>query len=184
MINLCLSALLIFSLASCGDSKEANNDAKDQNTYASGEKPDGSNDKVGNVVGDAVDGTDGELDASVVNNNNTLDSSANTGGPDMVFEYDIHDFGEIEEGLKVQYNFKFTNPGTEPLIVSDAKGTCGCTVPKVPEHPVLPGESSHLLVTYDSKGRSGNFEKQVKIQTNGNPAERVISIKGTVLNLE
>jgi Rieske Fe-S protein len=100
------------------------------------------------------------------------------------FEETTYDYGEIMEGEKVVHNYKFTNTGKEPLIISNAKGSCGCTVPDWPREPIAPGASSEIKVQFDSKGK-GKVEgaaqsKRVTITANTDPANSYLTIKGTV----
>jgi archaellum component FlaG (FlaF/FlaG flagellin family) len=105
---------------------------------------------------------------------------ASTSLAEMTFETDIHDFGTIEYAGNGTYEFKFKNTGKEPLIISNAKGSCGCTVPTYPKDiPIKPGESNVIKVTYDTK-RAGNFTKTVTINSNAKTPEKVITIKGVV----
>lgn len=99
---------------------------------------------------------------------------------EMTFETDVHDFGTIEYAGNGTYEFKFKNTGKEPLIISDAKGSCGCTVPTYPKNvPIKPGESQVIKVTYDTK-RAGNFTKTVTIHSNAKTPEKILTIKGHV----
>jgi hypothetical protein len=99
---------------------------------------------------------------------------------EMSFEKDVHDFGTIDYAGNGTYDFKFKNTGTEPLIITDAKGSCGCTVPTYPKNiPIKPGESQIIKVTYDTK-RAGNFTKTVTINSNAKTPQKVITIKGIV----
>lgn len=110
----------------------------------------------------------------------TTATPASTSLAEMTFETDLHDFGTIEYGGNGSYEFKFKNTGKEPLIISNAKGSCGCTVPTYPKDvPIKPGESNVIKVTYDTK-RAGNFSKTVTITSNSKTPEKVISIKGVV----
>ena len=68
-----------------------------------------------------------------------------TTNPKMDFEATEWDFGEIDQGDAVEYVFKFKNSGTDPLIITNAKGSCGCTVPEWPREPVAPGETGRLM---------------------------------------
>ena len=103
-------------------------------------------------------------------------------GPTTTIEFaeSVFDFGTIESGDKVSHTYKFTNTGTEPLIIKKAKGSCGCTVPKWPKEPIAPGATAELLVEFNSKGKSGAQNKQVTITANTSPANTKISIKGEV----
>jgi len=94
------------------------------------------------------------------------------------------DFGEVMEGEKVNHAYEFTNTGTEPLIISNAKGSCGCTVPNWPRNPIAPGETAVIDVAFDSKGKGkvgGNLQsKRVTITANTDPANTYLTIKGKV----
>lgn len=100
------------------------------------------------------------------------------------FEEDTYDYGEIMEGEKVVYEYKFKNTGTEPLIISNAKGSCGCTVPEWPREPIPVGGSNVIKVQFDSKGKGkvgGQPQsKRVTLTTNTDPANIYLTIKGTV----
>jgi len=99
---------------------------------------------------------------------------------EMTFETDVHDFGAIEYAGNGTYEFKFKNTGKEPLIISEAKGSCGCTVPTYPKNvPIKPGESQVIKVTYDTK-RAGNFTKTVTIHSNAKTGDKILTIKGHV----
>ncbi len=99
---------------------------------------------------------------------------------EMTFDKELHDFGTIEYAGNGTYEFKFKNTGKEPLIISDAKGSCGCTVPTYPKNvPIKPGEIQVIKVTYDTK-RAGNFTKTVTIHSNAKTPEKVLTIKGSV----
>jgi hypothetical protein len=109
--------------------------------------------------------------------------SANPSQAEIVFEKETHDFGNIEFGGDGTYAFRFTNTGKEPLVISDAKGSCGCTVPKWPKEPVMKGQSNAINVSYDTK-RVGPFTKTVTINSNAKSAVKVLTIKGNVLAKE
>src|ERR1700761_3913605 len=84
-------------------------------------------------------------------NNTTASTTANAAdAPAMKFDKITHDFGKIKAGEKVTYDFKFTNSGKSPLIITDAIATCGCTKPEWPKTPVKPGESGAIHVTFNS----------------------------------
>jgi hypothetical protein len=75
--------------------------------------------------------------------------------------------------------FTFTNSGSAPLIISRVQSTCGCTIPKKPEAPIMPGAKGEIKVSYDTK-RLGRFNKQIIIFSNAKEARKVIKIKGFV----
>jgi len=94
------------------------------------------------------------------------------------------DFGTITSGEKVEHVYKFTNTGSEPLIISDAKGSCGCTVPEWPKEPIAPGATNEILVRFDSSNKSGAQSKRVTLTTNTDPAQNFLTIKGQVNKVE
>ena len=99
----------------------------------------------------------------------------------MVFEEYEHNFGTIKEGQMVTHVFNFVNTGTNPLIIANAKGSCGCTVPEWPKDPIPPGERGKITVSYDSKNRSGSQEKTVSITANTDPQITQLKIKAQVI---
>lgn len=96
------------------------------------------------------------------------------------FEKTEHDFGKIGQEVTVEYTFKFKNVGTEPLIISEAKGSCGCTVPEYSKEPIPVGESGVIAVSFDPKGKSGIQRKTVNITANTNPARTTLNILSEV----
>ncbi len=105
---------------------------------------------------------------------------APAGGAEIEFEKEIHDFGKMKQHGDASTVFTFKNTGTEPLIISNAKGSCGCTVPTWPREPIAPGESGEIKVKYDSK-RVGPINKSVTITSNApNAKSKVIRIKGNI----
>lgn len=100
-------------------------------------------------------------------------------GPSMKFENIEVDYGTIEQGSDPLRVFKFTNVGDEPLIISKAKGSCGCTVPQYPQDPILPGETAQIEVRYDTN-RIGPFQKTVTLTTNEAESSHILKIKGKV----
>ena len=98
----------------------------------------------------------------------------------MTFTETTFDYGTISEGDKVSHTYTFTNSGDEPLVISSAKGSCGCTVPKWPREPIAPGATGEILVEFNSKGKTGNQSKTVTLVANTEPAQSVLTIKGVV----
>lgn len=102
-------------------------------------------------------------------------------GPELKFEKEVHDFGKLQQYGDASTEFVFTNTGTEPLIISNARGSCGCTVPEWPREPIAPGATAAIKVKYDSK-RVGPINKSVTISSNAsNSPTKVIRIKGEIL---
>ncbi len=104
-----------------------------------------------------------------------------TQGAKIEFAKETHDYGEVKYGGDGKCTFEFTNTGTENLIISNAKGSCGCTVPSWPKEPLAPGKTASITVKYDTN-RPGAINKSVTITSNAvNTPTKVIRIKGNVL---
>ncbi|TVR38008.1 MAG: DUF1573 domain-containing protein [Cryomorphaceae bacterium] len=113
-----------------------------------------------------------------------LQAQAVNAGPVIEFDKEVHDYGEIEQHGNGVCEFTLTNTGNEPLIISQAKGSCGCTVPSYDKEPIMPGATSVIKVKYDTK-RVGPINKAVTITSNAtNAPSKVLRIKGTVLAAE
>lgn len=97
------------------------------------------------------------------------------------FEETVHFFGQVKEGEVVEHTFRFTNTGPVALIIYDARSTCGCTVPEFPKEPIPPGESSQMLVRFNTQNKTGQQVKTVTVQANTLPAETKLSLSGEVL---
>lgn len=107
-------------------------------------------------------------------------AQAKVGGPVMSFEKTEVDYGTIQQNADPLRKFKFKNTGTEPLVIKNARGSCGCTVPLYKKEPIMPGETSDIEVRY-ATDRIGVFTKTVTIETNEGDQSRVLTIKGNVL---
>ncbi|ROT10229.1 DUF1573 domain-containing protein [Muribaculaceae bacterium Isolate-104 (HZI)] len=103
--------------------------------------------------------------------------------PTVEFDTLSHDFGNIKAtGGPVSCEYKFTNTGTTPLvIVSVTNGGCGCTTPSFPKAPVAPGKTGKIKITFNPVGRKGEFNREVKVRTNGNPKRIALKFSGVVL---
>jgi hypothetical protein len=115
-----------------------------------------------------------DVDANVSSASNLTNAAA------FKFEKESYDFGQITEGEKVSYEFAFTNSGKEPLIITGATATCGCTVPEFPNEPIAPGESGTISVTFDSSGKGGMQNKVITVTANTNPAVTELHMIGDV----
>ena len=104
---------------------------------------------------------------------------SNPNAPEIAFESEIHDYGTIKQGAEGGCEFKFKNTGKEPLIISNARGSCGCTVPTWPKEPIMKGQTGIIKVHYDTK-RVGAFTKTVTLNSNAKTDTRVLTIKGVV----
>ncbi|KQC31652.1 hypothetical protein AAY42_07235 [Flagellimonas eckloniae] len=95
------------------------------------------------------------------------------------FKSETIDYGEIEKGSDGVRVFEFTNTGSVPLVISAVKSSCGCTIPKKPEDPILPGKTGEIQVKYDTK-RVGPIRKAITVTSNADTPTKVLKIKGTV----
>ena len=121
--------------------------------------------------------------ASLVSNPHTangMDTVAAARKPTMDFKDTLHDFGPIQEKEIVTYEFSFTNNGKTPLIIAEANGSCGCTVPEYPHDPVAPGQSGIIKVTFNSAGKSYHQEKSVALHTNTLRGIHMLFIKADI----
>ena len=107
--------------------------------------------------------------------------SSQSDGPVMTFDKVSHDFGIIKEGETVETVFNFTNTGKSDLIIVDARGSCGCTVPKYPKNtPIAPGEAGIISVRFDSSGKPNLQQKTVTISANTSSGREMLRIKAMV----
>ncbi|MCQ2318577.1 MAG: DUF1573 domain-containing protein [Bacteroidales bacterium] len=125
------------------------------------------------------------LTALFLMSNITFAQTKNTepqNGPIITFKETAHDFGSIQFKGNGTYEFAFVNTGNEPLILTQPKSSCGCTVPEWPRQPILPGEQNVIRVTYKNTDRPGNFNKYVTVFSNSLTNNEIkLHIKGTVL---
>lgn len=109
-------------------------------------------------------------------------SFAQNAGAKISFQEEKYNFGEVEEGPQATHEFIFTNTGTEALVLSNVKASCGCTTPSWPKDPILPGDEGKILVSYNTAKRIGNFNKSITITSNAvEDATKVIYILGNVV---
>ena len=118
-----------------------------------------------------------------IKSENTTSSSmtSSSESPIMSFDKTLHDFGTIQEGETVETIFTFTNSGKSDLIIVDARGSCGCTVPEYPKNtPIPPGESGKIRVSFDSSNKPNMQQKTVTISANTDSGRETITIKALV----
>jgi len=132
---------------------------------------------IGACGNNKSDGFDPKIDTDVVNHDVQNESADK---PEITFEETKFDFGTIKEGTKVTHAFKFKNTGKSDLIIGDAKGNCGCTVPKYPTQPIEPGETGVIDVEFNSAGKHGIQNKTVTLVTNSIPSTKILTISGEV----
>ena len=122
---------------------------------------------------------DSVLSGNLVQNPNTL-SNSTAKLPELTFETTSHDFGKLKEGDEVEYDFRFTNTGEAPLLISEVKASCGCTTPDWPRGVIKAGESNVIKVVYNSKGHPGEFNKGIVVTANTYPNQTTLKISGVV----
>jgi len=105
---------------------------------------------------------------------------ANPNAGEFKFNELEYNFGTIKQGDVVNYEFNFTNVGKEPIIISEAHGSCGCTVPVWPKEPVAKGQKQVIKVTFNSAGKMGMQDKTVTINSNAKSSPIVLHLKGNV----
>jgi hypothetical protein len=104
----------------------------------------------------------------------------NTNQGEFKFKEEEFNFGNIKQGDAITHEFEFTNNGNEPIIISSAQGSCGCTVPIWPKEPIAKGQKSTIKVTFNSAGKMGIQDKTVTINSNAKQSPMVIHMKGNV----
>lgn len=111
-----------------------------------------------------------------------LEEERKTSQTTMVVTPNVHDFGVIDKETPVSTIFTVKNTGDQPLTINDAKASCGCTVPRKPEKPILPGETGELEVIFTSKPNQAgqNITKTVTITANIPNSTKIVTIKGKV----
>ncbi|MFT6935269.1 MAG: hypothetical protein ACJAUQ_001664 [Maribacter sp.] len=95
------------------------------------------------------------------------------------FKTETVDYGEITKGSDGIRVFEFTNTGKAPLIISDVRSSCGCTIPKKPDGPIMPGKTGEIQVKYDTN-RVGPIRKAITVISNADTPTKVLKIKGEV----
>lgn len=122
------------------------------------------------------------ISATIEENFSEMSEIEIANAPKIVFKENLHNYGEIKTGELVKHNFTFTNEGKTDLIIHKVKASCGCTATDPEKNIIKPGESSHIAVTFNSKGRSGKQQKYITVITN-DPNNQYIKLKisGTVI---
>ena len=108
------------------------------------------------------------------------DSEIKMDGPRFKFDKTEHDFGTISEGDVVETVFAFTNVGKSELIITSAKGSCGCTVPEWPKEPIMPGEVGEIKVKFNSYRKPNLQQKQITLRTNTEGGKEILKIRAQV----
>ncbi|MGB0885059.1 MAG: DUF1573 domain-containing protein [Chitinophagales bacterium] len=157
-----LLAIAVLGMFSCNEEKVENTETEVKN-------------EVKEIKNEVINATE-NIKKEVQNNTPAVVANPTTIKMDKM----EHDFGTIGDDKNATTTFTITNTGNNPLIISSAKGSCGCTVPTYPKAPIAPGESGTLEVSFDPKGKSGAQNKTVTIIANTEPANTVLNIKSVV----
>lgn len=129
------------------------------------------------------------LDASITANEKpkfdpiSSDKIKKPAGPKTTVKFDNyeHDFGNIAQNSNHKYVYTFTNSGKEPLIITKAKGSCGCTVPRWPKEPIAPGGTGEIEIIYKPGKQKNKQSKTITITANTEPANTILKVKANVI---
>jgi hypothetical protein len=115
-------------------------------------------------------------------NSEPLTSDIITSRTLIEFEEDVFNFGEMTQGEKVSFEFKFKNTGDSPLVILSVKPSCGCTVAEDwPDHPIEPGDGGVIPVEFNSEGKKGHQSKSITLVANTEPRTTVLMIEGDII---
>ena len=103
------------------------------------------------------------------------------GAPEIKLDKEVFEFGTVNQGDVVENYFIVTNTGKSDLIISEAKPSCGCTVPTWPKDPIAPGDSGKINFKFDTAGKSNKQSKNITLITNTEKGREVLRISGNVL---
>ena len=166
-ITLLITILIL--ITSCGEeSNSAKNDLGDSNKYVEYQNSKSTEQSAKN-------------DITVSTDEFTTQEVLSEGGPVIEFSNNVWDFGNIQQGESVDYVFQFINTGSEPLIISNAKGSCGCTVPEWPKEAIQPNGMGEIAVQFNSGEKKGRQNKTVTLTTNCTPNQTTLRVVGNIL---
>jgi len=120
--------------------------------------------------------------AMVMAQDNTEQENVNA--PYIKFESEVYDYGKVPLNGDGQCEFKFKNTGKEPLILSNVRASCGCTVPSWPREPIAPGESAIIQVRYTTLSRPHTINKSITVMSNASNPNVILRLKGEVISEE
>lgn len=126
------------------------------------------------------DNASAKINASNVEAAAERDAKINLGAPVIEWDKTEHDFGTIEQGDKVETVFTLKNVGKSDLVVTNAKGSCGCTVPNWPKEAVKPGETADIKVVFNSSGKKNKATNTITLSTNTEKGNEIVRIKAFV----
>ena len=133
-----------------------------------------NNNKIENKKENVKKTADNSINAQIIDNGGSAAFTfTNNGGQ-------VWDFGTIQQGDSPEFTFTFKNTGNEPMIISNAKGSCGCTVPQWPKEPIAPGETGEINVKFNSKNKKGSQNKTVTLTANTTPPTTKLRVTGQI----
>ncbi|MEL6658582.1 MAG: DUF1573 domain-containing protein [Bacteroidota bacterium] len=148
----------LFLLCACEQTAATSTLENDEATVEAGE--------IASIIRNPVTAQTEELDTTLI--------------AEMTFDNETHNFGMVDQGAIITHDFKFTNTGTVPLVISDVRSTCGCTVADWPREPIAPGGEGSIPVRFDTKNKSGIQSKPVTITANTLNAKTNLFLNGRV----
>lgn len=125
-------------------------------------------------------GKNNTVSTDLVSNSQTANGEISDKVAGFKFTETVYDFGEAIEGQVIEHVYHFKNTGENDLIIFDAKGSCGCTVPEYPKAPIKPGSEGEIRVKFDTNGKKERQEKTVTLTANTQPNITTLTIKGYV----
>lgn len=129
----------------------------------------------------STQGSDNTINPDAIKNPNTANGSTDSSNlPRFEFDEEIHDFGRVIQGEKVSYSFKFKNSGKSDLVISEAKGSCGCTIADYPKKPIPPDGEGTIDVTFNTETKKGYQNKTITVIANTQPNTKVLTVKAQI----
>jgi Protein of unknown function (DUF1573) len=119
--------------------------------------------------------------ADIIRNPVSIDNKDTINIAKMSFTDNLYDYGRVQQGTQVEHTFKFTNTGKVPLLITDVKSTCGCTIADYKKTPIMPGETDQIKVHFDTTEKELDQLKEVSIFANTIPSKNVVSLRGYVI---
>lgn len=111
----------------------------------------------------------------------SISATLTQGDAEITFYESSHSFGDINsDGGTAQYSFEFSNTGTSPLVITNISTWCDCVTGDYPEHPIMPGKKAKIKVSYDPKGKEGDFTQVLTIISNARHSHSQLIISGNV----
>lgn len=121
-----------------------------------------------------------KINKEKLENAKSRDLEIKKGTASISFDKKVYDFGTVNEGEFVETIFTVTNSGKTDLVITNAKPSCGCTVPVWPKEPIKPGETGEIKVKFNTAGKPNRQNKTITLTTNTESGREVLTLKGSV----